>query len=118
MNQPARPHNPYSRIFGGLTLILLGTLFLLAEMDKVSWADWWAYFLAGLGGLMILEGIVRSFSASSREHITGRFIGGAVLLVIGGSFVFDWHIWWPYILIAVGGVMLLSVIWQPRKPRS
>jgi hypothetical protein len=118
MNEPKHPHNPYSRIFGGLTLILLGTLFLLTEMDKISWGDWWAYFLAGLGGLMILEGIVRSFSRSAREHVTGRFIGGAILLIVGGSHIFDWHIWWPYILIAVGAVMLLSVIWHPGKLQS
>jgi hypothetical protein len=97
---------PYPRLTGGLILILLGVLFLLTQMDRISWADWWAYFLVGLGGIFILEGIIRSFRQT--HHRTGRFIAGLVLIIIGGAHLIGFEEWWPLILIAVGVVVLIS----------
>jgi hypothetical protein len=33
-------HDPLSGMTGGLILILLGVLFLLATMDYISWSGW------------------------------------------------------------------------------
>lgn len=109
-------HDPQSRVTGGLILILLGVLFLLATMDYILWSEWWAYFLMGLGAILILEVIIRSRSPSYRQHITGKLIGGVVLIIIGGSFVIGMSNWWPLILIGVGVMLLFSSLWRAKKP--
>jgi hypothetical protein len=98
----------HPKLTGGLILILLGILFLLAEMERISWADWWAYFLAGLGGIFLLEALLRAFSAEGRSGISGRLIAGLILVIIGGSYLIGFTEWWPLILIAVGVVILAS----------
>jgi phage shock protein C len=51
---------------------------------------------------------------NSGEPSRGGIIGGVVLIVIGGFFLirefvpwFDWHLWWPIGLIALGGLLLV-----------
>lgn len=105
---PESKRSPFPRITGALILILLGVLFLLAEMDRISWADWWAYFLVGLGAIFLLEALIRSTSASGRKAVGGRLVAGLVLIVIGGSHLIGLMEWWPLILIAVGVALLLS----------
>jgi hypothetical protein len=39
---------------GGGVLIWLGISFWLAQSGTVSWTNWWAYFIAGLGALLII----------------------------------------------------------------
>jgi asparagine N-glycosylation enzyme membrane subunit Stt3 len=99
---------PYPRVTGGLILILLGVLFLLTEMGRISWADWWAYFLVGLGGIFILEAVFRGFSEEGRKNISGRLIAAAVLIIVGGAHLIGFIEWWPLILIAVGAIILVS----------
>ena len=41
-------------ILGGGVLIWLGISFWLAQSGTVSWTNWWAYFIAGLGALLII----------------------------------------------------------------
>lgn len=109
-------HDPWSRMTGGLILILLGVLFLLATMEILSWGDWWAYFLVGLGAILIFEAVVRSGAPEFRPHITGRLIGGAVLIVVGGSFIFGITNWWPFIIIGVGVILVVSALWTKKNP--
>ena len=109
-------HDPWSRVTGGLILILLGVLFLLATMDVISWGDWWAYFLFGLGVILILEAVIRSSSPSFRQHLTGRLIAGIVLMLIGGSFILGMTHWWPIIIIGVGVALVISTLWSQKKP--
>jgi hypothetical protein len=109
---PDLKESHYPRLTGGLILILLGVLFLLAEMDRISWMDWWAYFLVGLGAILILEGLFRGFSES--RHRAGRLIGGLVLIVIGGAHLIGFEEWWPFILIAVGLGLILSPLFKKR----
>jgi len=108
LEQTESKENPFPRLTGGLILILLGVLFLLTQMDRISWADWWAYFLVGLGGIFILEFLVSCFSAAYRTTQTGRLIAGLVLVIIGGAHLIRFFEWWPLILIAIGVVLLLS----------
>ena len=113
MDENAKPkQNPPSKITGGLILILLGVLFLFTEMDRISWADWWAYFLVGLGGIFLLEALYRSFSVEGRRGIGGRIVAGLILAVIGGSRLIGFEEWWPLILIAVGFGVLESAFFK------
>ena len=68
MNETTKPKPDYTpKITGGLILILLGALFLFTEMDRISWQDWWAYFLVGLGAILLIEALLRSFRSEERR---------------------------------------------------
>lgn len=109
MEESVKPKPDYPpKITGGLILILLGVLFLMSEMDKVSWTDWWAYFLVGLGAIFIIEALLRAFSVEGRRSAGGRLVAGLILAVIGGSHLIGLEEWWPLILIAVGVGVLIS----------
>jgi cobalamin synthase len=100
--------DPYSGIFGGLILILLGVLFFLATMDVISWGDWWAYFLVGLGAIFIIEFIVRSVTPAYLRQDKGKLVIGTVLVIIGGAHIVGMVSWWPLILIAVGIIIVFT----------
>jgi hypothetical protein len=109
MNEHIKTKPDYRpKLTGGLILILLGVLFLLTEMDVISWADWWAWFLLGLGGIFLLEALLQAVSAESRRGIRGRLTAGFILMIIGGAHLIGFGAWWPLILIAVGVVVLVS----------
>jgi hypothetical protein len=110
-HQSDRKHqknDPLSGMTGGLILILLGVLFMLAQEDIISWDNWWKYFLIGLGGIFILEALVRIARSEPSGRYAGKLIGGAVLVVIGGISVFGMVSWWPMILIGLGLFLILS----------
>lgn len=94
---------------GGLVLILLGALFLLVQTDRLglTWANWWTYFLVGLGAILILTGL---FGLRDRpgESLRGRFIGGFVLIIVGAVNILGVTMWWPAILVVVGLVLVVS----------
>jgi len=109
MDENVKPKQDFPpKITGGLILILLGVLFLMSEMDRISWTDWWAYFLVGLGAIFLIEALLRAFSPDSRRAIGGRLIAGLILVVIGGSHLIGLEQWWPLVLIAVGFGVLIS----------
>lgn len=101
-------HDPFSGLTGGLILILLGILFLLTTMDYLSWSNWWQYFLLGLGAIMILEALIRLIAPRAEKSVSGKLIGGSILLIIGASFVYGLVTWWPLILIGVGIIIIVS----------
>lgn len=108
-------HDHISRITGGLILIVLGVLFLLATFDYISWGDWWAYFLVGLGIILIIDVVIRSAAPEYRQDPTGKLIGGVVLIIIGGAFIFGFTRWWPLIIIAVGVVVIFTSLLKLGK---
>ncbi|MBI2937000.1 MAG: zinc ribbon domain-containing protein [Thaumarchaeota archaeon] len=97
-------------VTGGLILIWLGISFYLAQTNVIPWANWWAYFLTGLGVIIIVNGLIRY--SEYRYNPTGAFIGGAVLVVIGLTFLMGvrdfWRDFWPVILIIIGAVVIIS----------
>jgi hypothetical protein len=110
-----RRNDPVSGITGGLIIILLGVVFLLTTLDYISWGDWWAYFLLGLGLILIVDGLVRVSSRAYQQYATGKFIGGGVLIIIGASHIFGMVSWWPLILIVVGVVIVVSSLLKSTK---
>ena len=52
----------------------------------------------------------------------GGLIAGLILIIIGGVFLvrefvpwFDWHLWWPVGLIALGGLLLVIALLPGRS---
>jgi predicted membrane protein len=99
-------HMGASHITGGLILVAIGVLFLLANLNIVHGSYWISYWPV----IPIVIGLVQLVDSTSSS---GR-IGGGVLLVVGGLFLADnlgylnFPIWdlWPLVLIAVGLMML------------
>jgi ribosomal protein L40E len=105
-------------IIGGLVLILLGTTFYLATIGIIRWMDWWAYFLLGLGGILLLQAVIVSASTGRIGPAFGSLIGGGVLLVIGVTWVLGIRNWWPLLLIALGLAIIISALRErTRSPR-
>jgi hypothetical protein len=107
----ARYRFPFRGLFGGLTLILLGTLFLLHQQGTISGGDWWQYLLIGLGGIFIINGLAHYWTPSYRWGSYGRFVAGIVLILIGTLFMLGFSQWWPLVLIVVGVALLLRFAW-------
>lgn len=104
-------------LFGGGVLIVLGISFWLATSGAISWAIWWAYFLGGLGLLLILLGINNARSGKDSGPITG----GVVVLAIGIIAILAWNYslssWWPLVLIALGLVVIVSAVLSHKIAR-
>ncbi|MCL5318771.1 MAG: hypothetical protein M1503_11005, partial [Thaumarchaeota archaeon] len=97
-------------VTGGLVLIWLGISFYLAQTRVIPWSEWWAYFLTGLGVIIIVNGLIRY--SEYRYNPTGAFIGGGVMIVIGLTVLMGvrdfWRDFWPVILIIIGAVVIIS----------
>lgn len=107
--------DPLGRVIFGLIVIAVGVMFLLASQDKIAWEDWWAYFLLALGGIFILEVLIRSIMPAYRRPVFGKLIAGLVLIAIGASNIFGFVTWWPLIIIGVGVFILFSALFRVRK---
>jgi len=105
---------PAPGVMGGLVLILIGSIFLLAQTDRISWGHLWAYFLVGLGAILIVTGLL-GIGRHGRVVTRGRFIGGVVLIVIGAANIIGLNVWWPYLLIVIGLVLVISALFTHRS---
>jgi hypothetical protein len=105
-------------IFGGLVVVLIGGVLYLAASSTVSWLGWgnfWAYFLLGLGILLLIKGIAMFFIRPARNKAYGDIQGGLILGLIGGTLVLllsggDWSASWPIFLVIGGGVIVFVAI--------
>jgi len=107
-------NKPAPGVVGGLVLILIGSIFLLAQMDRISWAHLWAYFLVGLGAILIVTGLL-GIGGRKRGPTRGRFILGVALIVIGAANIIGLNVWWPYLLIVIGLVLVISALFPHRS---
>ncbi|MDH7485229.1 MAG: hypothetical protein QHJ81_03015 [Anaerolineae bacterium] len=111
--------DPVGTAMGALILIWLGVTMFLANLPAagVEWSNQWAWFLLGLGAILILEAVVRLAVPEYRRPVGGKIIGGIVLLIIGasGSFLpLDLAKWWPLIPIGIGVAILLGGFFRRR----
>lgn len=102
-------------LLAGLTLIILGALFLLVNLTDFRIGNWPAVLMLVPGGLLLAQVI----SVSAREgglyrSVRSSLIGGLVLLVVGCLYLFHLSFlrYWPVVLIAIGVGMTLA-----RHPR-
>ncbi len=103
---------------GGLILIWLGISLYLAQTHYIDWATWWPYFIIGIGVILISQAIIRYASSERRAPAMGFLIGGAVLTIIGLAGVVGMENWWPFVLIAIGILVIFSGMRaRARTPR-
>ena len=105
-------------LVGGLILIWLGISLYLVQAHRFSWDQWWPYFIVGIGVILIVQAIVRYSTARYKRPAAGFLIGGVVLIVIGLAGIAGIKDWWPFLLIAIGVVVILAgVTARARTPR-
>jgi FtsH-binding integral membrane protein len=97
-------------LVGGLVLIWLGITFYLEQNGNLPSDIWWAYFVVGVGAILILEGAV----IFTRGHYgLGPVIGGAFLIFAGMSAIAtnNYRVQsqlWPLAIVVIGILVLLS----------
>ena len=95
-----------------LTILLLGVLFLLNQLGVVNGDRWWQSLLIGLGGISIIDGVVRFVNPEYRWRSYGRFVAGLVLITVGTLFIVGLGQWWSLALIVAGVALLLRFFWR------
>jgi len=107
-------------IVAGLILIWLGITFFMEQNGYLPSDIWWAYFISGVGIVLVLDGVV----IYSRGHIgLGPVIGGA-LLMFGGlsaittnNYTFQSQLT-PLVIVAIGVIVLVTgVAFRRRVPK-
>ncbi|MDA4124083.1 MAG: zinc-ribbon domain-containing protein [Thaumarchaeota archaeon] len=102
---------------GGSILIWLGVTFFLEQNGYLGSNIWWAYFVSGLGLILILRGAVL-YSQGHRG--LGSLIGGAVITFIGLSAIADSQLnlstrFWPLFLVALGLFVVFAALASRRR---
>jgi hypothetical protein len=103
----ARYRRPWHGLFFGLTLLLLGSLFLLNQAGIVVGNAWWQFLLLGLGAIFIVDWLAHFLTSDRRMHWYGGLVIGTILMAIGAIFLLGFGFWWPLAVIA-GGVAVLT----------
>lgn len=111
--------DPLGGVFFAAILIWVGLVFLadnLGLLPDFGNLGVWQWIPMGIGGLLIIEAIVRSVSVEYRRNVVGRLIFGGALLLWGLSegVGLSWRTIWPALLILIGAVMLLRVFFWRR----
>lgn len=105
-----RHRTPFQGLFLGLTLLLLGIIFLLDQTGYISGNIWWQALLIGLGIIAIIDGLVRYPVFGFRWGSLGRLLVGIVFVLIGTLLILGISQWWPVVIIAMGIVILLRFV--------
>jgi len=102
--------DPVGGIFAGLVIIWLGVCFFLRHQGTIPEDTWWQYFLVGLGGAFLIGGFIRLLVARWRHRALGMLIPGIVVSAVGAMLIMDSFEYWPIILVAVGFVIIITVL--------
>jgi hypothetical protein len=103
-------------LVGGSIVIWLGVTFYLQQLGYLASNDWWAYFIVGIGVILVLEG---GFLFARGRRGLGPIIGGAVLIFIGGSSILNAATnAWPLILVAIGVAVIVGGFAARRRVPS
>jgi hypothetical protein len=117
-NEKGGKDNWIPGLFGGLVLIWLGVTFAISVTQPNGWNNWWNYFLAGLGVILVLEGIILGSRRGHMGPYYGLIVGGVIVALLGiGPLYWSYDIW-PYVIIILGVfVILLAIFGRRRTPR-
>ncbi len=100
-------------LLGGAILVWLGVSFYLQQIGRLPADLWWAYFLFGIGALLVLRGILLY---SRGWHYTGSIVGGVVLMFIGFVSVERLQLtYWPLILVIIGAAIIFTGLTGRKK---
>lgn len=107
-------------LIGGGILILLGIIYYgtVSAPQLVSPGQFWAYFLLGIGILLIIQAVYRLSVMQHRAAGMGTLWGGVILAAIGVAGIAPSGNFWPILLIAIGIMVIIAGITsRSRAPR-
>lgn len=111
----ARMRDPLRGLFWGMFLVLVGVIGLLELSSGVSDTAVQVCGLAGLGGIFIIDALVRH--ARQRYNLLGaRLAIGSALAVIALLVALGVSQWWPVVLIGAGVAVLLNIYARNSEP--
>lgn len=110
----AKKEDKSGPFIGGSILIWLGLSLFLAQSGTISWAIWWAYFMVGLGAILIAFGFIRKRIGATPQDASGMVTGGLVVSMIGIFFVIasiiNFGAMWPFLLVAIGLIIIVVAL--------
>ncbi len=106
------PHHKRNLPWGGLILIVLGIVFLLQQLGRLSeHFNWWALFIL-IPAFSSFAAAWQASRSSGRFNAAARsaFGSGVVVLTVAILFLFDlnWTVYWPVMVIVAGFSMLIG----------
>jgi hypothetical protein len=110
--------SPFHGLFVGLSLLLLGVLFLLNQTGALTGDTWWQSLLIGLGVIWIINGLVRYNHPEFHWGAYNKIVFGIVLILVGALFIAGFSEWWPVVLIVAGVAFLLRFFWRRQSMLS
>lgn len=102
--------DPLGGVFFGLFLIVVAGVYLFR--DSLPTGPWWAWAIAGVGCILLLEAAVRTAKPEYKRPSFGRVVFGVILIVVGGGIAYGFEDLWPLIIIAVGVLLLIYYLRQ------
>lgn len=96
-------------IFGLILIVVAGVIFFRHQLPA---EPWWGWAVAGVGCVLLLEVVVRFAKAEYKRPSLGRVVWGIIFIAIGMGFVYGFENLWPYVLFAIGIVLVLYYIRQ------
>jgi len=103
-------------IFAGLLVIWTGLSLYAKTSGMLTWGEWGMYYSLGLSCIFLLQGIAWLFVPGMRKGFIGMLIPALFLAVTGliplaGGGWYAWESWWPFMIVAVGIVIIVSTVW-------
>ena len=105
-------------VMGGLVIIWLGATFILREYNFITYGDWFAWFMAGLGVILVVRGLMTYMQTNKWRAGSGFIIGGVVVAMIGIASIAGLREWWPLAVIVIGAWIIVGAYTaRERNPR-
>jgi hypothetical protein len=110
----------------GLGVVLVGTLLFLASSGFtgiVTWENFWAYLLIGLGALGVIRETAKYY-VSGRHSWPGGMVFAIILITVGAAGLVaqmtGWsRYWWTFIILGGGLIIVLmgifNYIWMKTR---
>lgn len=100
---------------GGFILVALGLVFLVQNFGYELPESWWTIFLLipAAGAFFAAWSSYQSEGKLTGES-TAALLGGITLTALAVTFIFgfDWGLFWPLVLVAIGGGILIRTYWR------
>ena len=106
--------------FGGV-MVWAGIVFAadsLGYLPKIGDSDAWSWIFIGAGLFSLIGNLIRKASSSILNPSAFDYIFGAVLLAIGIGGFTSLYIALSLVLMLVGGAILFSAIFRPKKTKA
>lgn len=111
-----------AQIWFAVTLILIGSIFLVQNYAGLEIGNWWALFILLPASGSLAAAWTAWRSGMHPAAVTGPLFGGLIMLSVAAIFLLElqWSKIWPVFLILIGiGALLPSVLGRrDRLPRE